>query len=65
MDGKLAAVCPECGKWTTEFVADHVQPVALGGSELGELRVHCVQCSRRQGGRVSNQARQWGHRESS
>jgi 5-methylcytosine-specific restriction endonuclease McrA len=35
------------------FVADHVVPIAEGGAEDGELRVHCSVCSGRQGARLS------------
>jgi hypothetical protein len=53
-DGQRAAICDECGQWSTRFVADHVTPVALSHDEHGPLKVHCVRCSRRQGGMVSN-----------
>jgi hypothetical protein len=57
LDGKMAAVCEDCGHWATSFVADHLAPVAMSGDEYGQLRVHCVACSRRQGGQVSNARR--------
>ena len=48
-DGRLVAVCPQCGSWRSKFVADHVVPIAEGGTEDGALQVHCSVCSGRQG----------------
>jgi hypothetical protein len=51
---RWVGVCPDCGQTRKDWVADHVTPVALGGGEDGELRVHCRTCSTRQGGVVAN-----------
>lgn len=56
-DGKLAAICPECGHWRTAFVADHLTPVLDGGDEGGPLGVHCRSCSNSQGARLANKLR--------
>ena len=58
-DGKVAAVCPECGRLHVSFVADHVRP-AMDHGEAGPLAVHCIVCSRRQGGRIGNQRKHRG-----
>lgn len=50
--GQRIAVCPECGHYRGEWVADHVQPIAQGGTEDGALRVHCKVCSNQQGARL-------------
>lgn len=52
VDGRKWAICPECRQARTQWVADHVHPVALGGQEDGRLVVHCKSCSSRQGGRI-------------
>jgi hypothetical protein len=56
-DGKLAAICPQCGRWRTSFVADHEQIVALEGGEGGPLRVHCRRCSDKQASEVGHAMR--------
>jgi hypothetical protein len=56
-DGKRVAVCEDCGKVRSKFVADHDPPLALGGDENGPLRVHCAYCSSRQGGIVANKVK--------
>jgi hypothetical protein len=56
-DGKRYACCPDCFTWQTQFVADHVVPVALGGGEDGPLRVHCRRCSDRQGSAIARTRR--------
>lgn len=56
-NGDVIARCPECRQMRARFVADHVVAIALGGSEDGELRVHCVSCSGRQGATIANRKR--------
>lgn len=53
-NGDVIARCPECGQMRARFVADHVIPLKLGGSEDGPLRVHCRSCSGRQGAALTN-----------
>ena len=52
-DGLLIALCPQCGHWRVKFIADHITPIAEGGSEDGPLQVHCSVCSGRQGARLA------------
>ena len=57
-DGKtMAARCPECGAVKVKWVADHVVPLADGGTEDGALTVHCKTCSGRQGMRIAAKKR--------
>ena len=49
--------CPHCGRNDVKLAADHIDPVALGGSEFGEVGVMCVECMRQQASRVGHQAR--------
>src|SRR5674476_689349 len=44
-DGTVIAYCPDCRQRRAHFIADHVVPIAQGGTEDGELRVHCRVCS--------------------
>ena len=57
-NGDVIARCPDCRQMKRNFVADHVLPLAQGGSEDGELRVHCASCSGRQGARLAALRRQ-------
>lgn len=59
-NGDVIARCPDCREMRARFVADHVHPLALGGSEDGELRVHCWRCSASQGATISNRVRHRG-----
>ena len=52
-DGSVIARCPDCREWRTRWVADHVVPLVMGGTEDGALRVHCSVCSGRQGARLA------------
>ena len=58
------AVCELCGVPKalpfSEWWADHVHPVALGGSEAGPLRLSCASCQRRQGARLARERGQPG-----
>jgi len=56
-DGSVVARCPECNKMKARFVADHIVPIAFGGTEDGPLRVHCLSCSGRQGARIARMKR--------
>jgi hypothetical protein len=57
-DGKTtAARCPECREVRVRFIADHVVPIAEGGTEDGELGIHCARCSGRQGAAIANRKR--------
>jgi len=38
-----------------DLTADHVQPVARGGSETGEIRVMCRSCNSARGARVEGE----------
>jgi len=44
--------CPLCGRSEVKLSADHITPVALGGSEDGPLRVACMDCQHKQAGHV-------------
>ena len=52
-----AAHCPECREVRVKWVADHVVPLAEGGTEDGALQVHCKTCSGRQGARITAKKR--------
>ena len=52
--GRTLALCPDCKRLRTRWVADHVRPIALGGEEGGPLRVHCRVCSDQQGSMIAN-----------
>ena len=56
-DGRIVAVCPDCGQPRMSWVADHVVPLSEGGTEHGMLRIHCQVCSGRQGARIRNELR--------
>jgi len=56
-DGTVIAYCPDCRQRRAHFIADHVVPVAMGGTESGELRVHCRVCSGRQGALIAARRR--------
>ena len=56
-NGDVIARCPECRQMRAHWVADHVTPFAEGGSEDGELRVHCRVCSGKQGARIAAKRR--------
>ena len=61
-DGKtMAARCPECRAVKVKWVADHVVPLAEGGTEDGALQVHCKTCSGRQGARITAKKRRRQH----
>ncbi len=59
-NGDVIARCPQCHQMKARFVADHVVPLAVGGSETGRLRVHCASCSGRQGAAITNAKRRRG-----
>jgi len=52
------AQCQVCGHVRvlpiSRWWADHVTPVALGGSEDGPLRLSCAECQIKQGSKVAN-----------
>lgn len=56
--GVWRARCSLCGQVKTlplsDWWADHVDPVASGGRERGELRLSCKACQLRQGSQVGN-----------
>lgn len=56
--GIWRARCPLCGHVKelpiSDWWADHVDPVAAGGTERGELRLSCKECQLRQGSQVGN-----------
>ena len=56
-NGDVIARCPECRQMRAHWVADHIVPYAEGGSEDGELRVHCRVCSGKQGARIAAKRR--------
>jgi hypothetical protein len=56
-NGDVVAHCPECRRLRARFVADHIVPLIEGGSEDGELRVHCRSCSGKQGARIAARRR--------
>ena len=56
-NGDIIARCPECHTMRARFIADHITPIAEGGSEDGPLAVHCGSCSARQGDRLSKARR--------
>jgi 5-methylcytosine-specific restriction protein A len=56
--------CPMCGRYDFDkngrplkLTADHIDPVALGGSEDGPMGVHCIDCQRRQGSLIANEVK--------
>jgi len=57
-NGDVIARCPECRQMRAHWVADHIVPYAEGGSEDGELRVHCRRCAGRQGALIAAKRRQ-------
>lgn len=56
-NGDLIARCPDCKQMRARFIADHITPIALGGSEDGPLTVHCASCSGKQGAAITNRRR--------
>jgi len=56
--GVWQARCAVCGQVKTlrisDWWADHVDPVAAGGREQGELRLSCKACQIQQGSQVGN-----------
>jgi hypothetical protein len=56
--GVWLATCQVCGKTKTlplsRWWADHITPVALGGSESGPLQLSCAECQIKQGSAVGN-----------
>lgn len=59
-NGDVIARCPDCRQMRVNFVADHVHPLATGGPEDGELRIHCASCSGKQGARLAAWRRKQG-----
>ncbi len=47
--------CSDCGS-TRDLTADHVRPLALGGSNAGAQRVLCRRCNSSRGGGLSGSA---------
>jgi len=52
-NGDVIARCLQCHELRAHFVADHVVPMIQGGSESGDLRVHCARCSGQQGAKLA------------
>ncbi len=54
-DGLWLANCTLCHRRLAlplaQWTADHVIPIAAGGTESGPLRLSCMRCQRAQGGR--------------
>lgn len=45
-------VCADCGT-TVDLTSDHVQPLALGGTNAGPQRTLCRPCNSSRGGRLA------------
>jgi len=45
------------GHPATQLEVDHIVPLALGGRDLGNLRVLCAKCNRSRGARLGNDLR--------
>lgn len=63
-DGVWQATCTTCWQVKSlpvrDWFADHIIPVAAGGSEDGPLRLSCAACQRRQGGLIANRRQRRG-----
>jgi 5-methylcytosine-specific restriction endonuclease McrA len=58
-------VCPRCGARDVypdgsdvQITADHVTPIAMGGSESGDLRVLCRRCQTTQAAQLAAMRRE-------